>query len=123
MDKGMLIRLGIGTLVMAGAVTTASHVAFSRAPDTPGSTQRFRGVVSEGKAVGGEMAKTKAAARAKVTLEQAVQAVKEKVPGTVLGAELTEKDMAVWDVDILSMEGKEIHLSVDAMTGRVMESE
>lgn len=123
MDKGMLIRLGIGTLVMAGAVTTASHVAFSRDPDAPGSTQRFRGIVTEGKAIGGEMAKTKAATRAKITLEQAVQAVKDKVPGKVLGAELTEKDMAVWDVNILSMEGKEIHMSVDAMTGKVMESE
>ncbi len=123
MEKGMLIRMGIGTLVIAGAVTTASLVAFAREPEAPGSTQRFRGVVTKEMAGGHEMAKTKAAARAKVTLEQAVQAAKEKVPGQVLGAELTERDMAVWDVNVLSTEGKEIHLSVDATTGRVIESE
>ncbi len=120
MENRKLIKMGIGALVIAGAVMTASTAAFARDPDAPGSTQRFRGVVTEGKA--GDR-KTKAAARAKVTLEQAIQAVKEKVPGKVLGAELTEKDMAVWDVNILSMEGKEIHMSVDAMTGKVMESE
>lgn len=122
MERALLIKIGLGAVALTAAVLGSSEgSSFTKETDVPGSTQRFRGVVTEGKVRGGEKAKT--VARAKITLEQAIQAAKEKVPGTVLGAELTEKDMAVWDVNILSTKGQEIHLSVDATTGSVFESE
>lgn len=107
--------------VIAAAVASAGGLALAKDLDNPGSTQRFRGIVTAKKSE--SLEKAKAAAGAKVTLEQAVQAATQRVPGKVLGAELTDREMAVWDVEILSVNGKEVRLSVDAATGTVYEEQ
>jgi len=85
-------------------------------PQVFGRTHRFAGLARI------EKAKDRLAAEAKITLEQAVKAATEKVPGKVTGAELQQRnDRAVWEVDVLSIEGKEVRLSVDAETGSFVE--
>ena len=118
--------LGLGGMVFAGTVLVSGGPVFSKEAEHSGSTQRFRGVISsvEKERVPIEKQKAQMASQAKVTLEQAIKTATEKVPGNVVGAELEYKphDMAVWELDVLSAEGKEIHMSVDAATGDLLET-
>jgi uncharacterized membrane protein YkoI len=127
MNKGAPIRIhAIGITILAGAVLVVGEPVFSKEAEHSGSTQRFRGVITatEKERVPAEKERAKMASQAKVTLEQAIKTATEKVPGNVVGAELEYKPqaMAVWELDVLSMEGKEIHMSVDAATGELLET-
>ena len=127
MNRGAsIVILGIETMVLAGAVLVSGGPAFSKEAEHSGSTQRFRGVISspERAPVSVEKQKAKIASQAKVTLEQAIRTATEKVPGNVVGAELEYKpqELAVWELDVLSADGKEIHMSVDASTGDLLET-
>jgi hypothetical protein len=61
---------------------------------------------------------------AKVTIEQAIKTATEKVPGTVVEAELEKKhDKTVWEVEVLGADGKVTEVHVDAATGTVIDTE
>ena len=61
---------------------------------------------------------------AKVTIDQAVKAATEKVPGTVVEAELEKKhDKTVWEVEVLGADGKVTEVHIDAATGSVIDTE
>ncbi|MFQ5992158.1 MAG: PepSY domain-containing protein [Nitrospiraceae bacterium] len=59
---------------------------------------------------------------AKVTIQEAIQAASAKVPGKVVEAELDEKPVVVWEVEIVTDEGKVMQLYVDIRTGAVIET-
>ncbi|HSE59556.1 MAG TPA: PepSY domain-containing protein [Nitrospiraceae bacterium] len=127
MNKKVPIRmLALGITILAGAVLVVGEPVFSKEAEHSGSTQRFRGIITgaEKARVPIEKERAKLASQAKVTLEQAIKTAREKVPGNVVGAELEYKpqEMAVWELDVLSVEGKEIHMSVDAATGELLET-
>ena len=127
MNEGIPIKiLAIGIMVLGWAVLVAGGPVFSKESEHSGSTQRFRGVISsvEKERVPIEQQRAKIVSQAKVTLEQAIKTATEKVPGNVVGAELEYKpqELAVWELDVLSVEGKEIHMSVDATTGDLLET-
>ena len=61
---------------------------------------------------------------AKVTIDQAIKTASEKVPGTVVEAELEKKHgKTVWEVEILGAEGTVTEVHVDAVTGTVIDAE
>lgn len=61
---------------------------------------------------------------AKITIEQAVKTAVEKVPGTVVEAELEQKhDKTVWEVEVLGADGKVTEVHIDAITGAVIDTE
>ena len=61
---------------------------------------------------------------AKVTAEQAIKTAMEKVPGTVVEAELEKKHgKTVWEVEILGADGKVTEVHIDAATGTVIDAE
>ena len=61
---------------------------------------------------------------AKVTVEQAIKTAMEKVPGTVVEAELEKKHgKTVWEVEILGADGKVTEVHIDAATGTVIDTE
>ncbi|HEX5549779.1 MAG TPA: PepSY domain-containing protein [Nitrospira sp.] len=61
---------------------------------------------------------------AKVTVEQAIKTAMEKVPGTVVEAELEKKHgKTVWEVEILGDDGKVTEVHIDAATGTVIDTE
>lgn len=110
-------RLGMAVALLGWVVLVSEGPVFGKDQNALGSTQRFRGFIGE------EQGKARRVPQAKVSIEQAIKAATEKVPGTVLGAELEYKteEMAVWALDVLSVEGKEVHMSVDAETGHLLE--
>lgn len=127
MNKGVPIRIhAMGITVLAGAVLVVGEPVFSKEAEHSGSTQRFRGIITAAEKERGPIEKERAklASQAKVTLEQAIKTATEKVPGNVVGAELEYKpqEMAVWELDVLSVDGKEVHMSVDAATGELLEA-
>ena len=64
------------------------------------------------------------AKEAKVTIEQAIKTAIEKVPGTVVEAELEKKhDKTVWEVEVLGADGKVTEVHIDAATGAVIDTE
>lgn len=66
-----------------------------------------------------EMAK-----EAKVTIDQAIKTATEKVPGTVVEAELEKKhDKTVWEVEVLGADGNVTEVHIDAATGAVIDTE
>jgi uncharacterized membrane protein YkoI len=66
-----------------------------------------------------EMAK-----EAKVTVDQAIKTATEKVPGTVVEAELEKKhDKTVWEVEVLGADGNVTEVHIDAATGAVIDTE
>ena len=66
-----------------------------------------------------EMAKT-----AKVTIDQAIKTASEKVPGTVIEAELEHKHgKTIWEVEIVSADGKVTEVHLDADSGTVIDTE
>ncbi|SPP65884.1 PepSY domain-containing protein [Nitrospira lenta] len=61
---------------------------------------------------------------ATVTIEQAVKTAVEKVPGTVVEAELENKHGQItWEVDVLGADGKMTEVCIDAVTGAVIGTE
>lgn len=75
-----------------------------------------------------EMDETKEAVElsktAKVTIEQAVKTATEKLAGKVIEAELEKKHgKGVWEVEIVSTDGKVTEVHVDADTGAVIDME
>ncbi len=61
---------------------------------------------------------------AKVTIDQAIKTATEKVPGTVVEAELEKKhDKTVWEVEVLGADGKVTEVHIDATTGTVIDTE
>ena len=70
----------------------------------------------------GDEAKAKAgmASEAKVTIEQAIKAASEKIPGTVIEAELEKKQgHTVWEVEVVTTDGTVMEAIVDSETGAV----
>lgn len=64
------------------------------------------------------------AKEAKITIEQAVKTAVEKVPGTVVEAELENKHgKTTWEVEVLGADGKVTEVCVDAATGEVIGTE
>lgn len=61
---------------------------------------------------------------AKVTIEQAIKTASEKVPGTVVEAELEKKHgKTVWEVEVLGADGNVTEVHIDAATGSVIDTE
>jgi uncharacterized membrane protein YkoI len=61
---------------------------------------------------------------AKVTVEQAIKTATEKVPGTVVEAELEKKHgKTVWEVEVLGADGKVTEVHIDAADGTVIDTE
>ena len=61
---------------------------------------------------------------AKVTAEQAIKTAMEKVPGTVVEAELEKKHgKTVWEVEIFGADGKVTEVHIDAANGNVIDTE
>jgi uncharacterized membrane protein YkoI len=61
---------------------------------------------------------------ATVTIEQAIKTAVEKVPGTVVEAELEKKHgKTVWEVEVLGADGKVTEVHIDAATGTVIDTE
>jgi len=64
------------------------------------------------------------AKEAKVTIDQAIKTASEKVPGTVVEAELEKKhDKTVWEVEVLGADGKVMEVHIDAASGAVIDIE
>jgi uncharacterized membrane protein YkoI len=61
---------------------------------------------------------------AKVTIDQAIKTASEKVPGTVVEAELEKKHgKTVWEVEVLGADGNVTEVHMDAVTGAVIDTE
>jgi uncharacterized membrane protein YkoI len=64
------------------------------------------------------------AAKAKVTIDQAIKTASEKVPGKVVEAELEKKhDTLVWEVEVVTAENKVMEVHIDAESGAVIDVE
>ena len=64
------------------------------------------------------------AAKAKVTIDQAIKTASEKVSGKVVEAELEKKhDKLVWEVEVVTAENKVMEVHIDAESGAVIEVE
>jgi uncharacterized membrane protein YkoI len=64
------------------------------------------------------------AKEATVTIEQAIKTAVEKVPGTVVEAELEKKHgKTVWEVEVLGTDGAVTEVHIDAATGAVIDTE
>lgn len=64
------------------------------------------------------------AKEATVTIEQAVKTAVDKVPGTVVEAELEKKHgKTVWEVEVLGADGTVTEVHIDAATGSVIDTE
>ena len=61
---------------------------------------------------------------ATVTIDQAIKTASEKVPGTVVEAELEKKHgKTVWEVEVLGPDGNVTEVHIDAATGAVIDTE
>ena len=68
-----------------------------------------------------KIGKAEMAATAKVTIDQAVKTASEKVPGTVIEAELESKHhKLVWEIEVVTAEKKVMEVHIDAHTGAVI---
>ncbi len=64
------------------------------------------------------------AARAKVTIDQAIKTASDKQPGRIIEAELEKKHgKAVWEVEVVTPEGKVMEVHIDADSGAVIDVE
>ncbi len=83
-------------------------------------------VLATGFAIGGEgrTGQKEAASTAGISIEEAIKAATQKHPGKVLEAELEVEDgNAVWELEILTADGKKMEVQVDSRTGEVLASE
>ena len=63
-------------------------------------------------------------AQARVTIDQALRVATDKQAGRVIEAELEKKHgKAIWEVEIVTAEGKVVEVHVDAETGAVIDVE
>jgi hypothetical protein len=100
--------LGIVTVIAVGIVLALGSPAWS----DKGKKDKEEGNIAE-------MAK-----EAKVTVDQAIKTATEKVPGTVVEAELEKKhDKTVWEVEVLGADGNVTEVHIDAATGAVIDTE
>jgi len=100
--------LGIVTAIAVGIVLALGTPAWS----DKGKKDKEEGNIAE-------MAK-----EAKVTVDQAIKTATEKVPGTVVEAELEKKhDKTVWEVEVLGADGNVTEVHIDAATGAVIDTE
>jgi uncharacterized membrane protein YkoI len=61
---------------------------------------------------------------AKVTIDQAIKTASEKVPGTVVEAELEKKHgKTIWEVEVLGADGNVTEVHINAATGTVIDTE
>ena len=61
---------------------------------------------------------------ATLTIDQAIKTASEKVPGTVVEAELEKKHgKTVWEVEVLGADGNVTEVHIDAGTGAVIDTE
>lgn len=61
---------------------------------------------------------------AKVTIYQAIKTASEKIPGTVVEAELEKKHgKTVWEVEVLGADGRVTEVHIDAATGAIIDTE
>ena len=61
---------------------------------------------------------------ATITIDQAIKTASEKVPGTVVEAELEKKHgKTVWEVEVLGADGNVTEVHIDAATGAVIDTE
>lgn len=68
-----------------------------------------------------EKDKVEMAKAAKITVDQAIKTATDKTPGVVIEAELEKKDgKVVWEVEVVTTEGKTAEIHVDADSGVVM---
>jgi uncharacterized membrane protein YkoI len=68
--------------------------------------------------------KVEMAAKAKVTIDQAIKTASEKVAGKVVEAELEKKhDTLVWEVEVVTAENKVMEVHIDAESGAVIDVE
>jgi len=64
------------------------------------------------------------AAKAKVTIDEAIKIASEKVPGKVVEAELEKKhDTLVWEVEVVTAENEVLEVHIDAESGAVIDVE
>ena len=64
------------------------------------------------------------AAKAKVTIDEAIKTASEKVPGKVVEAELEKKhNTLVWEVEVVTAENKVMEVHIDAESGAVIDVE
>ena len=64
------------------------------------------------------------AAQAKVTIDQAIKIASDKQPGRVIEAELEkEHGKAVWEVEVVTPEGKIVEVHIDADSGTIIDIE
>ena len=64
------------------------------------------------------------AASAAITIQQAITATTEQVPGTVIEAEFETKEAnAFWEVTVASNDGKVLEVHIDSESGKVLSSE
>jgi len=62
------------------------------------------------------------AAKAKVTIDEAIKTASEKVPGKVVEAELEKKHgTLVWEVEVVTAENKLMEVHIDAESGAVID--
>lgn len=67
---------------------------------------------------------TALASQAKITIDEAIRAAREKFQVTVVEAELEkEDDKVVWEIELVTGDGKAMEVHVDATTGEVLEIE
>lgn len=61
---------------------------------------------------------------ATISIDQAIKTAAEKVPGTVVEAELEKKHgKTVWEVEVLGADGTVTEVHIDAATGAVIDME
>jgi len=64
------------------------------------------------------------AAKAKVTIDEAIKTASEKVPGKVVEAELEKKHgTLVWEVEVVTAENKVVEVHIDAESGALIDVE
>ncbi len=66
--------------------------------------------------------KVHVAGETKILADQAIQTALQKVQGTVVEVELEEEEnhKAIWEVEIVTADGKLIEVEIDAKTGEVL---
>ena len=79
------------------------------------SDQKIKGKKDESKET------VEMAAKAKVTIDEAIKTASEKVPGKVVEAELEKKhNTLVWEVEVVTAENKVMEVHIDAESGAVI---
>ena len=109
--KKVRMKQLVGMLVLAiGVVLVLNGPAWS--------DQKGKGKKDESKET------VEMAAKAKVTIDQAIKTASEKVAGKVVEAELEKKhDTLVWEVEVVTAENRVMEIHIDAESGAVIDVE